>query len=212
MFDATLVKALERSGIRDARVVEAMAGLDRRDFVPAELRDDARGGEALSIGHGQTISQPYIVAYMSEALQLCGDEKVLEIGTGSAYQAAVLAGLAREVWTVERIPQLAWSARERLLALGLGDVHVCEGDGFLGLPAQAPFDAIIVTAAAPYIPHALVDQLAPGGRMLLPVGEPTGPQVLQKISRRVDGTLSAVRLLDVKFVPMLPGLADAPRA
>lgn len=211
-MDLELARTLERNGIRDERVMAAMAALDRRDFVPEAIRPQAHIDAPLSIGYGQTISQPYVVAYMTEALQLSGDEKVLEVGTGSAYQAAVLAQLAREVWTLERIPQLAWTARERLLKAGFGEVHVVEGDGFLGLPEQAPFDAIIVTAASPFIPHTLVDQLAPGGRMLLPVGEAAGPQVLQKISRRVDGTLSAVRLLDVRFVPMLSGVADAPRA
>lgn len=213
MSDLDLARLLQQRGIRDTRVLEAMAALDRRDFVPEGLRELAGEDEALAIGYGQTISQPYVVAYMTEQLLLAGDERVLEVGTGSGYQAAVLAQLCDGLWTIERWPQLAWAAHERLEKLGFGDkVHVSIGDGMAGLSEEAPFDAIIVTAAAPEVPPALVAQLAPGGRLVIPVGGPGEPQHLERITRRVDGTLTMTRLLDVKFVPLLPGVVEPPRA
>jgi protein-L-isoaspartate(D-aspartate) O-methyltransferase len=213
MGDVELARLLRTRGIRDERVLEAMAALDRRMFVPRSLAAQAGDDEALSIGYGQTISQPYIVAFMTEALMLAGDERVLEVGTGSGYQAAVLAQLCAALWTVERVPQLAWEAHERFGALGYQEkIHLEIGDGMAGLPDHAPFDAILVTAAAPEIPPALVAQLAPGGRLVIPVGEHGGPQHLERITQRVDGTLTSARLLDVRFVPLLPGVVEPPRA
>lgn len=213
MPDLELARLLQQRGIHDTRVLAAIAALDRRDFVPESKRAFAGEDEALAIGYGQTISQPYVVAYMTEQLLLAGDERVLEVGTGSGYQAAVLAQLCDELWTMERWPQLAWDASERLETLGFGEkVHVRIGDGMAGLSNEAPFDAILVTAAAPEVPPALVAQLAPGGRLVIPVGSPGGPQHLERITRRVDGTLTGIRLLDVKFVPLLPGVVEPPSA
>jgi protein-L-isoaspartate(D-aspartate) O-methyltransferase len=165
-------------GIRNPRVLAAMRSVPRHCFVPEEFRHLAYTDGPLPIGKGQTISQPYIVALMSESLRLQGDEKVLEVGTGSGYQAAVLAALAREVHTIERHASLAENARKVVERLGLSNVHVHVGDGSKGLPDQAPFQAIIVTASAPSIPQPLLDQLDDGGRLILPVGS-RGGQVLE---------------------------------
>ncbi|MBS2030841.1 MAG: protein-L-isoaspartate(D-aspartate) O-methyltransferase [Deltaproteobacteria bacterium] len=213
MPDLALARLLQSRGIRDTRVLSAIAALDRTEFVPPSKRAEAGQDAALSIGYGQTISQPWVVAYMTEQLHLAGDERALEVGTGSGYQAAVLGQLCEELWTIERWPQLAWAARERLEKLGLDDkVHVLVGDGMAGLAEHAPYDAILVTAAAPEVPPALVAQLAPGGRMVIPVGSSGGPQHLERITRRVDGTLTSLRLLDVQFVPLLPGVVEPPSA
>jgi protein-L-isoaspartate(D-aspartate) O-methyltransferase len=189
-------------GVRDARVLEAMRTVPRHRFVPQRHAKEAYADHPLPIGHDQTISQPYIVAYMTEALGLRGDERVLEIGTGSGYQAAVLSVLVREVYSMEILRPLAEEASERLTRLGYDNVTVLCGDGYLGWPDKAPFDAIIVTAAPPQVPQALVDQLKVGGRMVVPVGK--GEQELVRITRTEEG-VSRESLLPVRFVPMVPG-------
>lgn len=191
---------LKARGIKDVRVLEAMLRVERHRFVPDPLQDQAYEDHPLPIGEGQTISQPYIVALMTELLDLKGAEKVLEIGTGSGYQAAVLADLTRKVYTIEIVETLARSAKERLQKLGYGNVDVKAGDGYLGWPKAAPFDAIIVTAAPDHIPQPLLDQLIEGGRMVLPVG--TYPhQELKKIIKK-SGKPEITDILPVLFVPM----------
>ncbi len=188
-------------GIGDPRVLTAMQSVPRHLFVPEAYREAAYGDHPLPIGAGQTISQPFIVAYMTALLRLQGNEKVLEIGTGSGYQAAVLAHLAQEVHTVERLPQLAAQARERLAALGLNNVRVHVGDGSRGLPEHAPYDAILVTAAAPEVPPPLPEQLNEGGRLIAPVGD-RGYQHLERWTHR-RGHLQREILEAVAFVPLL---------
>jgi protein-L-isoaspartate(D-aspartate) O-methyltransferase len=200
---AALAHSLEAMGIRSPRVLEAIARLDRARFVPPQRRAEADGDWPIPIGHGQTISQPYVVAYMTERLGLSGDERVLEIGTGSGYQAAILALLARQVYSVEIVPELAAQARALLVdELGLENVAVRLGDGALGWPEEAPFDRILVAAAGPEVPPALLAQLAPGGRMILPVGPDLGGQVLRVVDRREDGRYGEVDVLGVRFVPL----------
>jgi protein-L-isoaspartate(D-aspartate) O-methyltransferase len=203
MGDRALADFLERQGIRDRRVLEAIAQLNRADFVPELARYAAGQDSPLPIGHGQTISQPYVVAIMSQALELKGDERVLEVGTGSGYQTAVLAHLCREVYSVEIVPSLAESARELLERLGFENVHLLQGDGSLGWPEEAPFDAIIGTAAPESVPPKLLGQLKPGGRMVMPVGPEGGAQELLRITRGEAGGIPRVEhLLPVRFVPM----------
>lgn len=187
--------------IHDRRVLNAMYQVPRHIFVPAEVRHMAYADGPLPIGSGQTISQPYVVAYMTQLLDLKGEERVLEIGTGSGYQAAVLAHLAREVHTIERHSELAQQAAELLQGLGLGNVFVHIGDGTLGLPQHAPFDAILVTAAAPAPPAALLEQLAPGGRLVIPVGDKTG-QNLERWHREGEKFVQE-SFIPVAFVPLL---------
>ncbi len=176
---------LRSRGIRDVQVLSAMGDVPREEFVPPEIKPSAYDDGALPIGEGQTISQPVVVAFMAEALQLTPGDKVLEIGAGSGYGAAILGQLAAEVHTVERIAALADTAKETLRRLGYGNVHVHLADGTLGLPAHAPFDAISVTAAAPEVPQPLLDQLADGGRLVIPVGSHSG-QSMKRITRRGD--------------------------
>jgi protein-L-isoaspartate(D-aspartate) O-methyltransferase len=191
---------LHERDIHDPRLLEAMTSIPRHLFIPAEFRERAYHDGPLPIGEGQTISQPYIVAIMTQRLQLQGDETVLEIGTGSGYQAAVLAFLAREVHTVERFPFLAEHAAHILDSLRLGNVFVHVGDGSLGWPGDAPYQAIIVTAAAPSVPQPLLDQLDDGGRLILPVGG-YGGQYLEAWERHgLDFTHEAVA--PVAFVPL----------
>ena len=187
-------------GVRDPRLLSALRSVPRHFFVPIEYRSRAYADGPLPIGEGQTISQPYIVALMSEQLALTGDEIVLEIGTGSGYQAAVLGHLARLVHTIERHVVLAKQARSLLEALNLTNVHVHTGDGSKGLPEYAPFDAILVTAAAPSVPRPLLDQMADGGRLILPVGRLEG-QVLELWHRHGDRYKSE-DILPVAFVPL----------
>ncbi|HSX22937.1 MAG TPA: protein-L-isoaspartate(D-aspartate) O-methyltransferase [Gaiellaceae bacterium] len=192
-----LEKQLRRRGLADERVLAAMASVSRERFVPAELADRAYADAALPIGAGQTISQPYMVALICSELALRGDERVLDVGTGSGYQAAVLAELAEEVHTIERIPALAEQARERL-----GDrVHVHIGDGTLGLPEHAPFDAIAVAAAAPEIPMTLYEQLRMRGRLVVPVGN-RYEQLLQLVVRTPEGP-AVLHSVPCRFVPLL---------
>jgi len=188
-------------GVTDLRVLDAFRTVPRHLFVPESERDLAYDDRPLPLGFGQTISQPYIVAVMTGALQLSGNEKVLEVGTGSGYQAAILALLAREVYSVERIPELASSAANRLSRMGVHNVTVLCRDGSMGLPEEAPFDAIIVTAAAPRPPQALVDQLADGGRMVVPSGD-RDDQNLLKITRHWDSVTQENLGLCV-FVPLI---------
>jgi len=203
MSDLELAEALSQNGISDERVLEAIRGLSRADFVPESLRASATQDSPLPIGHGQTISQPFIVAYMTQALALQPGERVLEIGTGSGYQAAVLARMGVEVYTVEVLPELARSARERLERLGLGHIHFRLGDGTAGWPEAAPFDAILGTAAPEELPPALYHQLRPGGRLLVPVGPQKGHQELIRVTRPPRGQVPEVeKLLAVRFVPM----------
>jgi protein-L-isoaspartate(D-aspartate) O-methyltransferase len=187
-------------GVRDPRVLEAMEKVPRHLFVPEAMRAGAYADEPLPIGEGQTISQPYIVAYMTEALGLKGGERVLEIGTGSGYQTAVLAELAREVFTIELIESLSVRAREVLQTLGYGNIRFRAGDGSRGWPEEAPFDAIIVTAAAVEVPRVLEAELDRSGTMVVPVG--TGYQELWLIRRMKKG-LKRERLLSVRFVPLV---------
>lgn len=196
-----LAGLLRRRGIRDERVLAAMAAVPRELFVPEELRAGADDDRALPIGFGQTISQPFMVATIAEALELRGGERVLDVGAGSGYQAAVLAELAAEVVAIERLPELAERARANLEAAGYGGVAVVVGDGSLGVPARAPFDAIAVAAAAPEIPEALVAQLAPGGRLAVPVGERRG-QWLEVVVRGERGT-ERRRTVPCAFVPLV---------
>jgi len=197
--EAMVREQIEGRGIRDPLTLRAMREVPRHEFVPAELADEAYADHPLPIGHAQTISQPYVVAFMTEALGLRGGERVLEVGTGSGYQAAVLARIAAEVYTIEIVAPLGLEARERLARLGYDNVHVRVGDGYAGWPEAAPFDAIIVTAAAPRIPEPLKRQLREGGRMILPVGEEL--QELVVLTRQGD-EWQEESVLPVRFVPM----------
>lgn len=197
---AMVDEQLRARGIRDPRVLEAMSRVPRHLFVPENERDEAYGDYPLPIGHGQTISQPYIVAFMSEALRLEPTHRVLEIGTGSGYQAAVLGELAGEVYTIEIIGELATRAEATLREAGYLNVTVRTGNGYLGWPEHAPYDRIMVTAAPDQIPPALVQQLKVGGLMAIPVGE-RGLQEL-RILKRTDAGLETLATLPVRFVPM----------
>jgi protein-L-isoaspartate(D-aspartate) O-methyltransferase len=193
---------LRARGIRDERVLTAVGDVPRHLFVPSDHQAAAYADTPLPIGHGQTISQPYIVGFMSEALQVEPSHKVLEIGTGSGYQAAILGKLAGEVYTIELVPELAERARAALAAQGFDNVHVRAGDGYLGWPEHAPFDRIMVTAAPEEVPQALVDQLATGGRMVVPVGPRFGDQELRILTKTAAGVMTE-RSLPVRFVPMI---------
>jgi protein-L-isoaspartate(D-aspartate) O-methyltransferase len=193
---------IEGRGIRDAAVLKAMDAVPREQFVPLELLGEAYADRPLPIGHGQTISQPYIVAAMSEMLRVGPDSKVLEIGTGSGYQAAILAVYVRDVYTIEIIEPLAREAETRLAGLGYTNVHVQVEDGYYGWPEEAPFDAIIVTAAASHIPPPLIEQLRPGGRMAIPVGAPLQVQYLLLVEKRDNGTIIQRNVMPVRFVPL----------
>ncbi|MGC3998952.1 MAG: protein-L-isoaspartate(D-aspartate) O-methyltransferase [Anaeromyxobacter sp.] len=199
-----LARLLRTAGIRDPAVLAAIARVPRAAFVPPEAVEEAERDRPLPIGAGQTISQPFVVAYMTEQLALAGQEQVLEVGTGSGYQAAVLALLAREVFSIELIPELAHRAAAVLQErLGLANLRLRVGDGAQGWPEAAPFDRIIVTAATPEVPAALRAQLAPGGRLLLPLGDPGGDQVLHLVERRGQGETVETDLLPVRFVPLV---------
>lgn len=211
-YDADRVSRMEflltlrRRGISDQAVLRAMDEVSREHFVAPDCLEAAYGDHALPIACGQTISQPYVVAYMTEQLALRPEHRVLEVGTGSGYQAAVLSRLVREVVSIERYRTLAEAARERLRTLGFNNVEVVVGDGFAGVPDRAPYDRIIVTAAAEEIPPALVEQLAEGGIMLLPLGPQGGAQEIVKLTKTDEG-LAREHLIGVRFVPLLPGQA-----
>ncbi|HEX5508066.1 MAG TPA: protein-L-isoaspartate(D-aspartate) O-methyltransferase [Pseudolabrys sp.] len=197
---------LRQRGITDKDVLRAMEEVPRGAFVAADHEKRAYSDQALPIACGQTISQPYVVAYMTEQLGLLPHHRVLEIGTGSGYQAAVLSLLAREVVSVERFRTLADQASRRLQKLGYTNVEIIVGDGFAGAPDHAPFDRIIVTAAAETLPENLVEQLKPGGVMLLPLGQHGGAQHIIKLTKKETG-IEQEQLIPVRFVPLLPGRA-----
>jgi protein-L-isoaspartate(D-aspartate) O-methyltransferase len=202
---AWLVDGIARSERVGERVTQAMRAVPRHAFVPEEQRERAYDDSPLPIGHGQTISQPTVVAVMTEALRLRGHETVLEVGTGSGYQAAVLSRLVRRVESIELLEPLAEAARASLTAAGYDNVRVHVGDGYQGLPQLAPFDAIIITAAPPEIPPKLVEQLKVGGRMVLPVGPRFGVQDLLVLEKQPDGSIERTNLGPVRFVPMVHG-------
>jgi len=191
-------------GVADRAVLRAMETVPRHEFVPPEYLARAYGDHPLPIGYGQTISQPYIVAAMTELLQPDPADRVLEVGTGSGYQAAILAGLVDEVYTIEIVPELCTLASERLAAMGLDNVHATCGDGYYGWEEHAPYDGIIVTCAPDHVPQPLVNQLADGGRMVIPVGPPGSYQVLWLIERHGEDIRSE-RIMGVAFVPLTGG-------
>ena len=199
-----LIMQLRRRGIRDTRVLSAIEQVPRELFVDPAFADHAYQDIALPIECGQTISQPYVVAFMTEKLELADSHKVLEVGTGSGYQAAVLSHLCRHVYTVERWRELQKAADRRFAKLRIANVTTIIGDGWIGWPPQAPFDRIIVTAAAPEAPRALVDQLRPGGRMIIPLGQSRDTQSLVQIDKTEMG-ITEKPLLPVRFVPLLHG-------
>jgi protein-L-isoaspartate(D-aspartate) O-methyltransferase len=198
---------LRRRGIVDQAVLRAMDDVPRERFVEATFADSAYADQALPITCGQTISQPFVVAYMTEQLAVLPHHRVLEVGTGSGYQAAVLSRLAREVVSIERYRTLADQARERLKSLGYDNVEVVTGDGFAGVPGKAPYDRIIITAAAEMVPQVLLDQLTDDGIMILPLGSRDGSQYIVKLTKSQTGTRRD-NLIPVRFVPMLPGQAQ----
>ncbi len=192
---------IRKRGVSSPRVLEAMASVRRHEFVPLEFRNDAYADKPVPIGEGQTISQPYMVAAMTDALELTGTERVLEIGTGSGYQAAVLSVLVSQVLTVESHTSLALAAQERLTNLGYTNVHVHNGDGSAGFPDAAPFDAILVTAGAPGIPQIIASQLRDGGRLVIPVGDRDNQELVR--AQMENGQLKSRVLFNCKFVPLL---------
>jgi len=197
-------KQIIARGIKDPRVIRAMEKVPRHLFVPSKYRGFSYGDYPVSIGEGQTISQPYIVAFMTEALEISPDDRVLEIGTGSGYQAAILSELAKEVYSIELIEKLGKQASETLEELGYKNIRVKIGDGYKGWPEQAPFDAIIVTCAPEQIPPSLVEQLKEGGRMIVPVGKVGSVQQLMKVTKK-GGKTEIQAVMEVRFVPMVKG-------
>jgi protein-L-isoaspartate(D-aspartate) O-methyltransferase len=204
---ARLSMALRQSGVTDTRVLTAIELVPRDLFVPKPFADRAWDDIALPLAMGQTISQPLVVALMTEALELTSLMRVLEIGTGSGYQSAVLAGLCRRVYSIERHPVLLKGAEARFRELGIHNITAITGDGTLGWPKQAPFDRILVTAAAPRIPDTLVEQLGEGGAMVLPVGPESVAQHVVRVRKR-GGRIETEDLFPVRFVPLVPGRAD----
>ncbi len=196
-----MVEEVRRQGIDDQKVLEAMAAVPRHHFVPPEMQHSAYVNHPLPIGYGQTISQPYIVALMTELLELQGDEVVLEVGTGSGYQAAILSGLVKEVYTMEIIPELSHPAEERLAGLDYVNVHVRNADGYYGWEDHAPFDNIIVTAAPDHVPRRLIAQLKDGGKLVIPVGPVGAYQTLWQIIKKGDQLISN-NISSVIFVPL----------
>jgi protein-L-isoaspartate(D-aspartate) O-methyltransferase len=186
-------------------VRRALGKVERHRLVPPGEASRAYRNHPLPIGSGQTISQPYIVALSADLLNAGAGDVVLEVGTGSGYQAAVLAEIVAKVYTIELIPSLGHAARQRLEELGYGNIEVRVGDGYAGWPDKAPFDGIVVTAAAPHVPQALVDQLKPGARMVIPVGGESDLQYLKVLTKRADGGVEEKRVLPVRFVPLVPG-------
>jgi protein-L-isoaspartate(D-aspartate) O-methyltransferase len=202
-----LVMELRRLGIKDLRVLSAIERVPRDEFVPLAFRERAWDNVALPIGNGQTISQPFVVAFMTEALELTDRHKVLEIGTGSGYQAAILAQLCRRLYTIERVKPLRLESEKRFQALGLQNVVTRWGDGTKGWPDQGTFDRIMVTAASPSVPPALLDQLGPGGVLVAPIGPLDGDQSIVRIRRAEPAGFDEEVLLKVRFVPLVAGPA-----
>jgi len=200
---AMVADQIAARGVKDARVLDAMRAVPRHEFVPAAIREDAYVDSPLPIGQGQTISQPYIVALMTELARPLPTDRALEVGTGSGYQAAVLSRLVSRVFSVEIVDPLAQSAAATLHRLGYGNVAVRSGDGYLGWPDEAPFDIILVTAAPEEVPPALVAQLKPGGRLIVPVGRVYDVQDLQLIEKDATGRVSTRSVIPVRFVPMV---------
>ncbi len=201
--DVMIREHLLGRGIRDQAVLNAMREVPREEFIDERFREDAYGDHPLPIDERQTISQPYIVAYMIEALELDAADQVLEIGTGSGYAAAVLSRIVTNVYSVERLSGLAHSARKRLELLGYTNVVVHEGDGTLGWPEHAPYDAIVVTAGAPNVPQPLLEQLAIGGRLVIPVGQSADEQLLALVRRVSERDYRSKQLCGVRFVPLI---------
>ena len=199
---AMVAQQIEARGVSHAGVLRAMSEVPRHEFVPEDYGELAYDDRPLPIGLGQTISQPFIVALMTELIAPEPTDRILEVGTGSGYQAAVAAELVAEVYSIELLPELAASAADRLRRLGIDNVHVRAGDGYLGWPEEAPFDGILVTAGAEHVPQPLIDQLAPGARMVIPVGETLVNQVLKVIEKRADGTVDTRDVVPVRFVPL----------
>ena len=202
-----LIMELRQQGISDTRVLSALERIPREQFVQESFRDQAYENIALPISHGQTISQPYVVAYMTEALKVGPRMKVLEVGTGSGYQSAVLAPLCRRLYTIERHRGLLKAAERHLAKLRQSNITTRVGDGYKGWPEQAPFDRIIVTAAAPEIPPVLIDQLAPGGILVIPVGRSSNEQNIVRVTKLDDDEIERETLLPVRFVPLVVGPA-----
>lgn len=200
--DARATRAYIGKAALDTRVMAAMAKVPRHEFVPPGLRDNAYANRPLPIGYGQTISQPYIVALMTDLLNVDPEDRVLEIGTGSGYQAAILAELVSQVHSIEIIDALGREARTRLRRLGYTNVTVRVGDGYHGWKEHAPYAGIIVTAAAGHIPPPLLEQLKPGGRMVIPIGTPFVTQQLTMVEKNPDGKITTRRILPVRFVPL----------
>ncbi|MDB6084721.1 MAG: uncharacterized protein JWN43_2602 [Gammaproteobacteria bacterium] len=196
---------IEARGVRSPQVLAAMRSVPRESFLPEDVREFAYDDSALPITEGQTISQPYIVAVMTEALNLQGGERALEIGTGSGYAAAVLSRIAKDVYTVERIAELADKAAATLSSLGYDNVHVLHADGTRGWPERAPFDAIVVAAGGPQVPESLKSQLTIGGRLVIPVGSNRHRQELLRVVRVSEREFTTTELADVRFVPLLGG-------
>lgn len=196
-------KQLINRGIEDEKVIDAFAKVPREEFVGEKYKSSAYDDGPLPIGSGQTISQPYIVALMIDSLNLNKDDKVLEIGTGSGYAAAVLAKIVNEVYTIEKIDRLAEKAKERFKKLNYTNISTKVGDGTLGWEENAPYDGIVVSAAAPHVPEALINQLAESGKIIIPVGEDGGVQRLKLIKKAKDGTVNEENLDYVRFVPLL---------
>jgi len=205
--DATYAATRAETGLAamSPQVRAALAKVERHRFVPASQAAAAYRNHPLPIGSGQTISQPYIVALSTDLIAPQAGQRVLEIGTGSGYQAAILAEIVSQVYSIELVPSLGKEAAERLRTLGYANVEVRIGDGYAGWPEQAPFDGIVVTAAAPRVPQALVDQLKPGGRMVIPVGASHAAQELLLVVKKPDGSVEKKSVLPVRFVPLVPG-------
>jgi len=206
-IDAMYAETRSETGLASMSpaVRAALGKVERHRLVPAARAADAYRNYPLSIGSGQTISQPYIVALSTDLLKIDSNSVVLEVGTGSGYQAAVLAEIVSRVFSIELIPSLGNEARKRLEELGYGNIEIRIGDGYKGWPEKAPFDAIVVTAAAPRVPQPLVDQLKPGGRMVIPVGGDGDIQYLKLVTKRADGGYDEKKVLPVRFVPLVPG-------
>jgi protein-L-isoaspartate(D-aspartate) O-methyltransferase len=200
-----VAEQIEARGVADPAVLEAMRSVPRHEFVVPDYRDFAYADRPLPIGLGQTISQPYIVALMTELIEPEPGDRVLEVGTGSGYQAAVAAAIVEHVYSIELLPELATTAADRLARLGVANVDVRAGDGYLGWPEHAPFDGILVTAGADHVPPPLVEQLATGARMIIPVDAADGGQVLQVVEKLADGSVEVRDVALVRFVPLLRG-------